>query len=118
MPEDKLRINVFEEIGGEAAVSVDDGEVLNQRIQKALGQDVSVVLNFKNISLITTAFLNAAIGQLYSRFKGDELNRLLSFENVAPEDTRLFKKVVERAKEYFAHKKEIDDDLRRSLGNG
>ena len=87
-----------------AAVSTDDGENLFKELNTHLKAGKIVDLDFQGVSLITSAFLNPAIGQLYSAYTGEQLNQLLKFSNVSEEDKALIKKVVERAKKYFSDK--------------
>ncbi|NOX46679.1 MAG: STAS-like domain-containing protein [Chlorobi bacterium] len=100
---------VREIINSDVAVSADDGDLVFAEINKALTLDQAVELDFSGIQILITAFLNAAIGQLYSKYEGEQLNAMLKLTNVANEDKILFKKVVERAKEYFANKREFED---------
>jgi len=110
----EIRISIFEQIGSNAAVSSEDGELLHERILKGLESDVKVILDFINIELIST-FLNAAIGQLYSRFDSPFLRDRLKVENLANEDLELLKKVVERAKEYFKDKEKMERKIKEVL---
>ncbi|MEK7275520.1 MAG: STAS-like domain-containing protein [Candidatus Desantisbacteria bacterium] len=97
-----VKISIFEQIGSNAAVSSEDGEVLYERIVKGLAEkDVIIILDFTNIEIITPTFLNAAIGQLYNKYDSPFLRERLKVNNLAKEDLELLKKVVERAKEYF-----------------
>jgi len=110
-----LQLNVKDIIGRDTAVSSDDGETIFKKIDEHLKNGDTVELDFSGISLMTTAFLNTAIGQLYSIYNSNQLNSLLKLVNVAPEDTILFKKVIERAKEYFANKKGFEDSANTAI---
>jgi len=112
----EIRIIMFEQIGGSAAVSSEDGELLYGRIAKAFEQKARVVLDFNNIELLTSTFLNAAIGQLYSQFGSQFIKLHLKVENLANEDLELLKKVVVRAKEYFKDKERLVNRARGILG--
>ena len=98
---EEIKINVFEVIGGTAAVATEDGNNLYLRICKALDKKIYVTLDFMNIELVTSTFLNTAIGQLYSSYSSNILKEYLKVKNMANEDLVLLKKVVERAKDYF-----------------
>jgi hypothetical protein len=102
-------------IGNDTAVSTDDGDSIFQTIQSAFKSEQLVNLDFERIHLLTTAFLNAAIGQLYSSYDSIFLNQNLKLSNVADEDKILFLKVVERAKEYFSDKKGFEDSANNAL---
>jgi hypothetical protein len=115
MNNENFVIRIFEEVGGGSAISVDDGSAIYRKIDAALSQGLKVQLDFQNIDLIITAFLNAAIGQLYSKYSSEVLNEKLKLINVKPEDVRLFKKVIERAKEFFTHHSDFEDTANRVL---
>lgn len=111
----EIKINIFEQIGSTAAVSSEDGELLFERISKGMENNVRVILDFNNIELITSTFLNAAIGQLYSGYDSPFLRNHLKVENLAKEDLELLKKVVERAKEYFKDKEKMEKNIKEAL---
>ncbi|GAB4233135.1 MAG: hypothetical protein Tsb0034_06210 [Ekhidna sp.] len=106
---------ISEIIGGDTAVSTDDGQKVFDLLQKNIASHKSAVADFSEINIMTTAFLNAAIGQLYSQFTSEELNKYLKLVNVADEDKILFKKVVDRAKQYFEDQKSFDSAVNSGL---
>lgn len=108
-------IKVKEIINRVTAVSSDDGDVVHIKLTDALKEGYLVELDFSEISLMTTAFLNSAIGQLYSEYSSEELNDTLKLINVAEEDKILFKKVVDRAKQYLANKKGFEDSANNAI---
>jgi len=115
----EIRVNIFELIGSGAAVSSEDGDILHKRIMRGLEKgNIKIILDFANIELITSTFLNAAIGQLYSKYDSPFLRKRLKLENMASEDLELLKRVVERAKEYFRDKKKIESAIKESLEDG
>jgi hypothetical protein len=69
-------------------------------------------VSFRNVTSLTSAFLNAAIGQLYGSFNEEEIRAKLQVEDVEPEDLELLKRVVDTAKEYFK-----DPDVHRAATN-
>jgi len=113
----EVKISIFEQIGSNAAVSSEDGDLLYEKIEKGLKSEVRVILDFNNIELITTTFLNAAIGQLYNKYDSPFLREHMRVENLAKEDLELLKKVVERAKEYFKDKERLEENIKEVLGD-
>lgn len=109
------KLIVSEIVGGDSAVSTDAGTLVYKQLEEALSKKETVVLDFNGVEMMTTAFLNAAIGQLYSKYSSDELNRWLKLENVADDDKILFKKVVTRAREYFSNKSHFEDSANNAL---
>ncbi|MFQ5709446.1 MAG: STAS-like domain-containing protein [bacterium] len=112
----KIVINIFEKIGSTAAVSSEDGDLLFKLISKAFKNEAKVILDFNNIDLLTSTFLNAAIGQLYGFFDGSFLKEHLAIQNMEKDDLVLLKKVVERAKEYFKNKNLVEKAIKETLG--
>ncbi|MDQ1160113.1 hypothetical protein QE422_000481 [Chryseobacterium sp. SORGH_AS 447] len=110
-----MHISVKDIIDSELAVSADDGNKVFENINTAFQNNLIVELDFKGITIMITAFLNSAIGRLYENYKGDFLNNNLKLTNVAPEDRILFRKVVQRAKEYFLDKKGFEDSANRAF---
>jgi len=110
-----FRINVYEIIGGDAAVSSDDGDIIFQRIDKAFSSEIPVIVDFINIEVIVSTFLNASIGQLYGSYNTEFIRNHLKVENMMNDDLGILKKVVERAKEYFRDKKKFESTIDRSI---
>lgn len=117
MKTEKITIRIYDEVGGDAAISVSDGEAIFQKIDLALSNNLTVVLDFQNINLIITAFLNACIGQLYSKYTSEQLNLYLQLENIKPEDRHLFNMAIKRAKEYFKDPEGFNKSVDEVLGN-
>jgi len=111
-------LNISNLIGRETAVSSDDGEIVFLQILESLKSGSIVELDFSNITLLTTAFLNSAIAPLYNIYTSEQLNVNLKLTNVEEEDRILFKKVIERAKEYFADKKGFESSANRAIYGG
>lgn len=110
-----ITIPVFEIVGSPLCVASDDGEKVYKRIRKAIRQGRSVALSFMNITSLTSAFLNAAIGQLYGEFTEEQIRAKLTVKDMEQDDLVLLKRVVETAKAYFKnpelHKKATEELL-------
>lgn len=115
MTGDNEKLNIMEFINGEKAVSSDDGDILFTKLEQFIRTQTIVELDFSGITIMTTAFLNSAIGQLYSIFSSEELNKYLKLVNVQEEDVILFKKVISRAKEFFANRNDFEDSANDSI---
>lgn len=100
-------------------VSSDEGDKINTRINEYLKKYEIVELDFSGLTLLTAAFLNAAIGQLYKDYTSDELSARLKLVNVNSDDASRFKLVTDRAKEYFKDKKSFNESTNKILnGDG
>lgn len=96
-----LTLSILEVVGSSLCVASDDGQKVHDRIAAALKEGQSVTVSFLNVSSLTSAFLNAAIGQLYGSFSEDEIRSKLKVTDLQPDDRSLLKRVVDTAKEYF-----------------
>ncbi len=108
-------INIFDVVGGKTAVSTEDGERLFTTISAFLEKDVEVVLDFASIETLITTFLNAGIGQLYSKYDSPFLREHLSVRGLQPEDKERMVRTIERAKEYFKDKDNLEKDIREAF---
>ena len=104
-------------INSELAVSTENGNKVFEIVDSYLQQNEKVELDFRGITIMITAFLNAAIGSLYSKkeYTGQFLNDHLTLENVEEDDRVLFKDVIQRAKEYFADKESFEKNANDAL---
>lgn len=112
-----LELSIFEIVGSPLCVASSDGQKINDRLAAALKEGRNVVLSFHNVTAITSAFLNAAVGQLYGSFSEDKLRSLLKVRDMPPDDLALLKRVVETAKQYFKDPKKFDQAIQESLGD-
>jgi hypothetical protein len=96
-----LIISPYEIVGSPLCVASDDGQKVFDRIAAALKEGKSITVSFRNVTSLTSAFLNAAIGQLYSSFSQEEIRARLKVKDLPPADLTLLKRVVDTAKEYF-----------------
>jgi len=98
---DQIVLMVFEVVGSGLCVSSDDGQKVHDQVATALRQGKYVRLSFLNVESLTSAFLNASIGQLYGEFSEETIKLSLSVSDMEKNDLALLKRVVEMAKEYF-----------------
>ncbi len=96
-----LTLSILEIVGSPLCVASDDGQKVYDRITAALKEGQSVTVSFLNVTSLTSAFLNAAIGQLYGSFTENEIRSKLKVADLQPDDRALLKRVVDTAKEYF-----------------
>ncbi len=112
-----MEIRIVDIINTNVAVTTENGNKVFNLVDENLKQNKFVEIDFSNIETMTTAFLNSAIGQLYSRdnYDSDFLNEHISISNFKENHFSLIIMVIERAKEYFADKKSFEKNLKESL---
>ena len=97
-----VEISVFEIVGSSYCFSPDDGQRVYNRLAAAIKAQQYVELSFRNTEIVTSAFLNTAIGQLYGNFSEEAIRRQLKVQGVESHDLALLKLVIGSAKQYFA----------------
>lgn len=112
-----MQLKIQDIIQTNFAVTTEDGNTIFELLNSNFSKNIPVVLDFEGINLMTTAFLNSAIGQLYSNnnYSSDFLNVHLKLINVKEYDRALFTMVVKRAKEYFANKQTFEKNINDSI---
>jgi hypothetical protein len=109
-------ISIFETVGSHLCVASDDGQKVYDRIARALKEGRRVTVSFLNVDGLTSAFLNAAIGQLYGSFTAEQIRSLLNVQDMQPDDVALLKRVVETAKQYFKDPGRFQQAVQEALG--
>ncbi len=113
-----IRISIFEVVGSPLCVASGDGQKVYERLDIALEADRKVVLSFHNVTTLTSAFLNAAIGQLYGTFSEEQIRDRLKVEDMEQDDLALLKRVVDNAKLYFKDPERFDKVVEETQENG
>ena len=112
-----VMVRVFDIVGGPLCVSAEDGQRVHDKIAPLLRDGQKVVLSFEQVETLISAFLNAAIGQLYGEFPEDRIRELLSVRDLDEDDTAVLKRVVENAKAYFKAPKKFDKAWKEEVGD-
>ena len=101
MDKTAVSIEVANIIGDVYAIEATEGQKVFAIIKKAFDENRKVVLSFLNIKILTTAFLNTAIGELYNDkigFSEESIRENLKIENLNESGIVMLKRVVETAK--------------------
>lgn len=113
---DEIKINIFSIVGQKDCTLPEDGDKVYKVIQKALNENKKVLISFKNIEKLTTAFLNNAVGKLYGEFEEDKLKSSLSLEDISESGKVRLKRVVTNAKNYFSNPGKMKESIKEILG--
>lgn len=112
-----LELSLYEIVGSPLCVASNDGQKVYDRLEAALKEGRSVTLSFHNVTTLTSAFLNTAIGQLYGAFSEEQIRASLQVRHMQPDDMALLKRVVDTAKQYFKDPQKFDQAVRETLGD-
>lgn len=115
---DLAKIRIFDIVGSGHCTASEDGQKIFQTIKKNVKEGKRIILSFENVEDLTSAFLNAAVGQLYSEFSEQQIKECLSVIDTKQEDLVLLKRVVERAKEFFKNPERYKNITKEMLGGG
>ena len=93
-----VNIEIANIIGDVYAIENTEGQKVFFMIKKAFDEKKKILLSFLNIKILTTAFLNTAIGELYNYFSEEFIRENLKIEYLNDAGVIKLKKVVEIAK--------------------
>ena len=106
-------INIVNAVGNSFCVEAEDGQKVFGLIKKVLLDRRKVTLSFLNVEMLTTAFLNTAIGQLYRDFPEELIKANLKVDNLSQSGLVSLKRVVDTAKLYYKD----PDAMQRSIND-
>jgi RNA binding exosome subunit len=104
----EIEVNVYSIIGNSFCVDAEDGEKVFEALKKILEQNNNAVISFLNVEMLTSAFLNTAVGRLYGLFDHEKIKSSLSLKDISDDDKLLLKKVTDTAKAYYKNKKGVE----------
>lgn len=113
----EIIIRVFNTVGSAFCVEADDGQNVYDLIVKALREGKKIRISFQNVEMLTSAFLNTAIGQLYRDFEEEKIKNSLTVENMLPEDKALLKRVIATAKLFYSDPERLQNSIKEILGD-
>lgn len=108
-----MNISIINAIGDTFGVEAEEGNKVYELITRAFAENKKVLLSFQNIEMLTTAFLNTAVGQLYKDYSTEFIKENLSVSNISESGKVALKRVVDTAKLFYsdpeALKRSIDE---------
>lgn len=112
-----VTVNIATIVKGGICVAADDGQRVNAEIAKHIDAGNRVIISFSGITRMTTAFLNAAVGQLYGAYPDEKIRQHLAPPiNAEAWQLNRLKLVVDRAKEFFRDPDPIRSALDKATG--
>lgn len=112
----ETKVNIINVVGSSLCVETDDGQKVFELIIKAFKEKKKVILSFLNVKLLTTAFLNTAVGQLYKDYSEEFIREHLSVEEMSQSGLVSLKRVVETAKLYYKDPDSMEQSIKDILG--
>lgn len=96
-------------------VTPDEGKPVNDEIRALIATNEAVEIDFSGVEMMTTAFLNVVIGDLYKDFSSEELKERLRIVNVSDDDARRIKKVTDTAKLFYSNTASFDKSVNEMI---
>jgi hypothetical protein len=114
-----ILIRVLDVIGRPLAVDTADGQRIHDKIAPLLIEGKKVVISFDGITMVITAFLNTAIGQLYGDKKLSEgkVDSQLEVKGLLPVFHSTLEKSRELSKAYFKDPERLKKAIQEVMGN-
>lgn len=91
-----MTLKIQDYIKGDTAVSYDDGKLCYKLIEPEINKNETIILDFKGIDYVITAFLNPIIGDLILQ-KGMDVMKLIQIRNANAKTIEKIKMVKEGA---------------------
>ena len=107
--------SVYQIVGNEICVEAEDGLKVSTIIRDFISNKKKIQLSFLNVKMLTSAFLNTAIGILYKDFSDEDIKTYLSVIDIDSTDAVLLKRVVETAKTFYSDSDRIRNSLKEIL---
>lgn len=114
---ERSTINIVNAVGNSFCVEAEDGQKVFELIKKIFLEKRKVTLSFLNVEMLTTAFLNTAIGQLYRDFSEELIKENLEVENLTQSGLVSLKRVIDTAKLYYKDPDAMQRSINEILGD-
>ena len=109
-----ITINIYNNIGYHMC-SFDDAKRIFDGIIQLFDLEYEVCLDFKNIKIITIAFLNECIGKLYGKYDASFIKDNLTVINMEQDYINLTKMCVDNAKKHYKKNKCLNVNIKKHI---
>ncbi|SMC55809.1 protein of unknown function [Desulfocicer vacuolatum DSM 3385] len=109
---DTIKLSIFSIVGDSFCVAAEDGEKVFKQIRMGIEKNKKITLSFQNVEMLTTAFLNTAIGKLYGEYDEKTVKKHMSVEDMDSSDKLRLKRVIDTAKVYYANPNQLEDSIK------
>lgn len=96
-----ITIDLFDEVGSKRCMLCEDGDKLYNLISKTFHEGDKVELSFRDVSAISSNFLNSAVGKLYKDFSKEEIENNLTFTHIGKIGRKQIRIVKENAIQWY-----------------
>jgi hypothetical protein len=116
--QDVQKERIVDIVGSPIWVSTTEGQKVYDAISALLRSGAVIELSFAEKEMMITAFLNAAIGQLYNgQIAEDVIRKNLKFVDLDADDLSMVERTITNAKRYFANPPAFDAAWSQEVGH-
>lgn len=108
-------IKINDHITLNQGITSEEGEPIYKLIVGSLSKNEDVTLDFKDVTFLTTAFLNVVIGTLYKDYTSEQLQSKLHVQNINDETAARIKKVTTNAKAFYENEAKFNEAVDSSI---
>ena len=112
---DSYSLKINEHITLNKGVTPDEGEIIFQILSEQFSQGNKVILDFTGVEMMTTAFLNVAIGNLYKTYNSDQLKEMMEFNGLTESIAMKIKQVTDAAKLFYLDEEKFSNIIDKVL---
>ena len=98
-----------------SGVTPEEGLPVYNSIIEAFKKGDTVTLDFEGVDMLTTAFLNVVIGDLYKDYSSEKLKSMLVLVNFSEPTAKRIKKVTDNAKLFYKDENSYNKDVEEVL---
>lgn len=97
----QITLHIVGLIGDAYGTEASDGQKIFELISRAFTEGKQVNLSFQNLEMVTTSFLNTAVGQLYRDYPESFIRENLKVTHISEAGKVALKRVVDTAKIFY-----------------
>ena len=112
---DTLKIIITDHISLNKGITPDEAEPLYKMEMEAFQMGRKVILDFEGVEMLTTAFLNVIIGNLYKYYSSEDLKSMLHLENLDDATAVRIKKVTTNAKAFYSDENDYSKTIEAAI---
>lgn len=98
-----------------SGVTPEEGLPVYNSIIEAFKKGNTVTLDFEGVDMLTTAFLNVVIGDLYKDYSSEKLKSMLALAHFSEPTAKRIKKVTDNAKLFYKDENSYNKDVEEVL---
>lgn len=93
-------ITILDILKKDKGLDIHDGEIIHNLIAENVNNKVNTVVDFSGLTVVPSFFINYAIGQLYSEYNSETLNKYVSIDvnTLTPTQVRQIKIAMDIAR--------------------